>query len=698
MACGILTIHRLESTAHAIARAAAGRGPYSAGMHPVGVVALLLYTLGAYAYGAVLALSIQDYGRRGWAAQSRNRPQEAELVGGAMMLLGTIWFLANIVLTIVQLGPPAKEWTYQIVVLWLAFCWPPMIMHVTLAEIEGSHGRSDRTRAWRWMVRFAYPLILLIPLWATAVFVGLLTASGRTIDLVLNAGLTIAFVAASIFSVTISKRAGDAGRTPRKRLGDRAMDIMFIVTVIIFLLMPVLALSANVSFGAAVGKTLEIGARTLPLGFLFVGTYFQSRFEFFDIVVKRGLTLLASLAVLTLFFAAARPLLVRFRDLPAAHWVYAVLALPVVLVLPWMHARISSALDRRWLGRRFSTVDAVKHVVATLRTATTEPQLVTLAEQALGEIFGAPAKVVWLSPPLSAVALAKAEGGSEGDPPFDVKHTAAFRCASGEGRILMGPRDSEAPYFSQDVALLGSLADVTASALDNLHLQARKQEQEQLAHELSLHASRSELKALRAQINPHFLFNALNAIAGLIPRNPDRADRTIEQLADVFRYALRGAESEWAVLDDEVEFVRSYLEVERARFGERLQVTVDVAPEARGARVPTMVLQTLVENAVKHGLSEVIGQAQIGVDARVNGDRLVMTVTDNGEGFKAKRQTSNSKLQKREGGYGLANIRQRLEGYFGDKGVLTMGRDEGRALTVVSVTLPLLREIPGTLR
>ena len=172
-----------------------------------------------------------------------------------------------------------------------------------------------------------------------------------------------------------------------------------------------------------------------------------------------------------------------------------------------------------------------------------------------------------------------------------------------------------------------------AAAVDNLHLQAHRREQEQRAHELSLHASRSELKALRAQINPHFLFNALNAIAGLIHRHPDRADRTIEQLADVFRYALRGAESEWAVLDDEFDFVRSYLEVEQARFGERLQVAIEMEPEVRGARIPTMMVQTLVENAVKHGLSDLLGPARVGVHATRDGDRVVVAVTDNGEGF-----------------------------------------------------------------
>ena len=148
---------------------------------------------------------------------------------------------------------------------------------------------------------------------------------------------------------------------------------------------------------------------------------------------------------------------------------------------------------------------------------------------------------------------------------------------------------------------------------------------------MSLHASRSELKALRAQINPHFLFNALNSIAGLIHRDPAVADRTIEQLADVFRYALRGAESEWALLDDELDFVRAYLEVERARFGERLHVEVEIEEAARGARVPTMIVQTLVENAVKHGAASVRGPASVIVRAR----RGVRTARRVGHGQRA---------------------------------------------------------------
>jgi LytS/YehU family sensor histidine kinase len=197
------------------------------------------------------------------------------------------------------------------------------------------------------------------------------------------------------------------------------------------------------------------------------------------------------------------------------------------------------------------------------------------------------------------------------------------------------------------------------------------------------------MKALRAQINPHFLFNALNSIAGLIHRDPAVADRTIEQLADVFRYALRGAESEWAVLDDELDFVRAYLEVERARFGERLQTDVKIDAAARGARVPTMMVQTLVENAVKHGAASVRGRASVLVTAREESGQLVMSVADNGPGFSEADPPSPARPH---GGYGLVNIRQRLEGYFGSQAALSVDRSGG--VTTVSVTLPLLRQEP----
>ena len=650
-------------------------------MTALGILALLIYTVGAYVHGAVVWLSLQDDGTRGWAGQRRKQPTEADLVGLAMMILGFVWFLLNLADVVLRLGPPVRASWFQLAILWLAFVYPPLIMHVTVAEV--ATGRPEcgaELTPWRWAARLAYPAVLAIPAWATLTFFELVPATNSQVGIVLNGGLTVAFVGASIFSVIISKRFGNARATPRERFGDRALTAMFLVTGVLFVMMPAIAVATQANLGMVVGRSVEIAARSLPLLFLVVGAYFESRFDFFDVLVKRGATLLVTLASLVIFFAATPPLLARFEGQAGAPWVYGVLLLPVALALPTVHTRISGALDRRWLGRRYSVVEAVTHFISTLRAATTETQLVTLAEQALGDIFGAP-------------ALVRVGTGGR-TPGFEVLQEVPIRVAGGEpGVILMGARASDAPYFSGDLALLTSLADVLAAAADNLHLQARKQEQEQRAREMSLQASRSELKALRAQINPHFLFNALNAIAGLIHRHPDRADRTIEQLADVFRYALRGAESEWAVLDDELEFVRSYLDVERARFGDRLQVDIDVAPDVRGARIPTMMVQTLVENAVKHGVADLIGPAVVGVHATRHGNRVVLAVSDNGEGFETRPTRRGS--ERRSGGYGLANIRQRLEGYFGTEAALRIDRDAARGLTVVAVELPLLHDVPS---
>ena len=224
--------------------------------------------------------------------------------------------------------------------------------------------------------------------------------------------------------------------------------------------------------------------------------------------------------------------------------------------------------------------------------------------------------------------------------------------------------------------------------LANIRLQSKRRDQEAREQELLLHASRSEAKALRAQINPHFLFNALNTIIALIRKNPDRAENTLEQLAEVFRYTLTRSDKEWTRLADEVAFVRAYLDVERARFGDRLEATVRVDARLNDVKVPSMVLQTLVENAVKHGLASVRGVGVLTVEAICDGDRVKLIVTDNGAGPEAAGRTPDNPRAPGEG-YGLRNIRERLRGYFGDRARFTLSRDEAAGATVAMIELPL---------
>jgi len=186
-------------------------------------------------------------------------------------------------------------------------------------------------------------------------------------------------------------------------------------------------------------------------------------------------------------------------------------------------------------------------------------------------------------------------------------------------------------------------------------------------------------------VNPHFLFNALNAIAGLIPRDPDRAERTIEQLAEVFRYTLRGSEREWVRLEDELEAVRAYLDVEQARFRDSLQVHLEYGDDVRDARIPAMVVQTLVENATRHGVAAIRGPGVVEVRAAASGETLRIEVRDNGPGFPPEAQRLP---RPRDGGYGLRNVRERLLGHFGEAASLKIERDAARCMTVVSLEMP----------
>jgi two-component sensor histidine kinase len=165
--------------------------------------------------------------------------------------------------------------------------------------------------------------------------------------------------------------------------------------------------------------------------------------------------------------------------------------------------------------------------------------------------------------------------------------------------------------------------------------------------------AQAELRALRAQINPHFLFNTLNTIAALIAIDPKAAEETTTRLAEVFRYALQGSERDHVALGAELDFVRDYLAIERTRFGDRLVVEESIATGIEAAPVPSLLLQPLVENAVRHGVSDRPGGGRVRIAARRDGDRLVLEVADDGPGMDGGTASSGT-------GFGLHSVRERL--------------------------------------
>ena len=205
-------------------------------------------------------------------------------------------------------------------------------------------------------------------------------------------------------------------------------------------------------------------------------------------------------------------------------------------------------------------------------------------------------------------------------------------------------------------------------------------EEQRRSAELRERAHIAQLRALHSQINPHFLFNSLNSVSALIlDRNSDKAEEMVVKLARFLRLGLAADPTRTIPLELELELQRSYLEIEQARFPD-LSVNVTVPDEVKGALVPSLILQPIVENAVKYGVAAAPPNATITIEAAAIGKQLILTVIDSGKGNVA--QNSGS-------GIGLANVRQRLALLYGDRDSrLTAGRDpDGRFR--VELRLPL---------
>lgn len=198
-------------------------------------------------------------------------------------------------------------------------------------------------------------------------------------------------------------------------------------------------------------------------------------------------------------------------------------------------------------------------------------------------------------------------------------------------------------------------------------------------------ANAAQLAMLRYQLNPHFLFNTLNSISTLVLlKQTERANSMLSRLSSFLRYSLVGDPTQMVTLAQEVEALRLYLDIERMRFEERLRFTVNVDPRALQGQIPSLLLQPLVENAVKYAVTPMEEGAEIALDARVVGDRLLVSVTDTGPGLNDAAPKPNS-----SSGVGLANIRDRLAQAYGNDHRFELGPNHPHGL-IVTIDIPYL--------
>ena len=398
-----------------------------------------------------------------------------------------------------------------------------------------------------------------------------------------------------------------------------------------------------------------------PLAFAIL--YHDYRFALADRFLVRALTLLALVVLaLTGYWAA-----VALPPGPPAVGALLALWVATALVSPWLQRRLRRFVDAVLLGRPdYSRVrEALAQAVAAPETDAAVLDAVTgVLAQALGT--GA---VTWARGP--------ADGSAEAVALRSEVHTAA-----GAGyAIVVGPLGAGRRLLSDDAALVQHAAAVAGRRIDAIHLTNERVDRRLRDEELLTLAAEAEVRALRAQINPHFLFNALTTIGYLIGTSPGRALETLMQLTALLRGVLR-SEGEFTTLGREIELVEHYLEIERARFEERLRVAIDVPAALRALPVPPLIVQPLVENAVKHGIATCRAGGEVAIRAWIeDGARLRVEVRNTGTplpGAWARDETS----------VGLHNVERRLAAHYGEAAACTLTRD-GDAATVARIHIPV---------
>ncbi len=402
----------------------------------------------------------------------------------------------------------------------------------------------------------------------------------------------------------------------------------------------------------------------LPLAFAIL--YQEYRFALADLFLKRALTLLAVVAIAMACYAG----LSRLPPGPLGVTLLLVCWVLTAMLYPPLRQTISHFVDTALLRRRdyaqlradlgatlqgCDTVDAVLH-----RTA----EVVTTAMNAQ--------RVWWSNSPDAAPLEARVTTEIE----LPTTETPRFVLRIGD---LFGGRR----LLSDDRAFLDAAALAASRRIDALRLTLERFGRQLREEEIERLAAEAELRALRAQINPHFLFNALTTIGYLIEAAPPRALKTLLRLTSLLRSVLQ-SDGEMTTLGREIELVEHYLDIEGERFEERLRVQVDVPAALRGLTIPCLLVQPLVENAIKHGVAPSIQGGDVRVWARLQtegaGQTLIVSVANTGAPLTCDADGRATRV-------GLSNVERRLTGHFGDKAALALTAVNGT--TTAEVRMPV---------
>ena len=419
---------------------------------------------------------------------------------------------------------------------------------------------------------------------------------------------------------------------------------------------------------------VELVAHQTSLPLVIVILLQDYRFAFADLFFKRALSLfLLAVTAFGLYTLVAEPMFLLHRNHSPGDATEIVglltLWMATSLVYPRLHDFAGWLVDKIILNRAdFKKFE--KELAEKIEDTDNQIDVLEFICSRLGEVLTARTSrwretdkpIGEFAADAASVLIATAE------PPF---YVIELQNLAGGRRLL-----------SEENQMLEAVALTTARRIDTIRVSGERHEREIRERDLARLASEAKLTALRAQINPHFLFNALTTIGYLIQTAPDRAFSTLMRLTQLLRVVLR-TNREFYTLNEELSFVENYLDIEKSRFEEKLDARINVAPDLRKLIVPSFILQPLVENAVKHGISLMKNGGEINISARLENAEggnifLILEVIDSGAKFNAASGD----------GVGLENIRQRLLSYYGKSARLSIETLAGRE-TRAQIKIPV---------
>ncbi|HEV8396618.1 MAG TPA: histidine kinase [Vicinamibacterales bacterium] len=387
---------------------------------------------------------------------------------------------------------------------------------------------------------------------------------------------------------------------------------------------------------------------SIPLAFVIL--YQDYRFAFADLFLKRALTLLALVTAVFLGWSVLAPSLLPAADGSPVVGVLLALWVGTALAFPWLENHVSLFVDRVVL-KRANYAELLDDLAAQLQDCSAEEAVLECVCLALKPALSA-TEVAWRATP-SPVAAGFQE--------IVVPVTEDPQPVLTVGGLAGGRR-----LLSDDTLLLERVARLAGRRLDALRLSDERYERMLREREMEALATEAELRALRAQINPHFLFNALTTLGYLIQIAPSRALDTLMRLTTLLRSVLR-SEGEFTTLGHEQELIECYLQIERERFEERLDARVDIPAALAPVAIPSLIVQPLVENAIKHGIARARDGGRVLVTARMDDESdgvLQIVIANTGAPLQPARSAAE--------GIGLRNVQRRLECYYGRGGSLTL--------------------------